>query len=99
MTRKSRSIPHDDIRTIDADAAKICVNDSHRGRTRICMAEHSHTGGSSKAMEFYKHIGSAIVLYLGGVGLANVVDGNAINPAVLTTPGSEISHVLHDLKQ
>ena len=37
--------------------------------------------------------------YLRGVGLANVVDGDTVNPAVLTAPGSEVAHVLHDLLQ
>lgn len=33
----------------------------------------------------------------GGVGLADVVDGNAVRPRVLARPGSEIPDVLHDL--
>jgi len=34
--------------------------------------------------------------YLRGVGLADVVDGKAVSPAVLPAPRSKISHVLHD---
>jgi hypothetical protein len=47
------------------------------------------------ASVFQKHI--PFSAYLGSVGLADVVDGNTVNPAVLTAPGSEIAHVLHDL--
>ena len=36
---------------------------------------------------------------LRGVGLADVVDGNAVRPRVLARPGSEIPDVLHDLLQ
>jgi hypothetical protein len=37
------------------------------------------------------------VWHLGGVGLADVVDGDAVHPAILAAPGGKVALVLHDL--
>jgi len=37
------------------------------------------------------------VWHLGGVGLADVVDSDAVHPAVLAAPGGKVALVLHDL--
>jgi len=41
-------------------------------------------------------LGSKYCKDLGGVGLADVVDGNAIGPRVLSGPRSKIPNILHD---